>query len=250
MGALHAGHLSLVQQAHRISDHVLVSIFVNPKQFGPNEDFQEYPRTLDRDLSLLEESGVDSVFIPELGEIYPAGFETYVVVEELSQKLCGVSRPIHFRGVATVVLKLINIVQPESAVFGQKDAQQFTIIQRMLRDLNLEVELVACPIVREPDGLALSSRNQYLNAAERRAATILFQCLRWAKQSVEQGEAGSERILEGIRDRIEKEPLARLDTAEIVDAENLSRRASVEKNSLLVLAVFIGRTRLIDNIIL
>ena len=250
MGALHAGHLSLVQQGHKISDHVLVSIFVNPKQFGPDEDFQKYPRTLDRDLSLLEESGVGSVFIPEVGEMYPTGFETHVIVEELSRKLCGVSRPVHFRGVATVVLKLINIVQPESAIFGQKDAQQFIIIRRMLRDLNLDVELVACPIVREPDGLALSSRNHYLDEAERKAATILYQCLHWAKQSVEQGEARSERILEEIKDRIEREPLAQLDYAEIVDGENLGRKATVEKNSLLALAVFIGRTRLIDNIVL
>ena len=250
MGALHAGHLSLVQQAKKISDHVVVSIFVNPTQFGPGEDFQDYPRNLDRDLSLLEESGVGSVFIPEVGEIYPAGFQTYVTVAELSQKLCGVSRPSHFRGVTTVVLKLFNIVQPESAVFGQKDVQQVIIIRCMLRDLNLDVELIACPTVREPDGLALSSRNQYLSKAERKAATIIYQCLQWAKQRVERGETHSARILQGIKDRIERESLARLDYAEIVDAGNLNRKANVEKNSLLALAVFVGKTRLIDNIVL
>jgi len=250
MGALHAGHLSLVQQAKKISDYVLVSIFVNPTQFGPDEDFQDYPRDLNRDLSLLEESGVGLVFIPEVAEIYPAGFQTYVAVEELSQKLCGISRPSHFRGVTTVVLKLFNIVQPESAAFGQKDAQQVVIIRRMLKDLNLDVELITCPIVREPDGLALSSRNRYLNEAERKAAIILYQCLQWAKQRVEQGEACSEGILQGIKGSIEREPLARLDYAEIVDAENLSGKALVEKNSLLALAVFIGKTRLIDNMVL
>jgi pantoate--beta-alanine ligase len=250
MGALHAGHLSLVREARKISNHVVVSIFVNPTQFGPGEDYQRYPRHLDDDLSLLRESGVASVFVPETAEIYPQGFKTFVIVEELSQKLCGASRPVHFRGVATVVLKLLNIVEPEFSIFGQKDFQQCVLIRRMVKDLDLATRIVVCPIVREDDGLAMSSRNQYLSLQERKAAPVLYRCLQWARQSVEQGETRSERILLGIVDRLGAEPLARLDYAEIVNEETLDRDMVVRKGSVLALAVWIGRTRLIDNAIL
>lgn len=250
MGALHAGHLSLVEQAKKISDHVVVSIFVNPTQFDPGEDFQKYPRTLGQDTALLDKMGVSSVFVPDIGEIYPEGFKTYVVVEDLSERLCGVSRPIHFCGVTTIVLKLLNIVQPDVAVFGQKDAQQCVIVRRMMIDLNLDVEIVVCPIIREADGLAMSSRNRYLKATERKAATILYQCLEWAREKVTQGETCAELILRGVKERIEKEPLARLDYAEIVDANDLSAIKTIKENSLLALAVFIGNIRLIDNILL
>jgi pantoate--beta-alanine ligase len=250
MGAVHAGHLSLVREARKISNHVVVSIFVNPTQFGPGEDYQRYPRHLDDDLSLLRESGVASVFVPETAEIYPQGFRTFVIVEELSQKLCGASRPVHFRGVATVVLKLLNIVEPEFSIFGQKDFQQCVLIRRMVKDLDLATRIVVCPIVREDDGLAMSSRNQYLSLQERKAAPVLYRCLQWARQSVEQGETRSERILLGIADRLGAEPLARLDYAEIVNEETLDRDTVVRKGSVLALAVWIGRTRLIDNAIL
>lgn len=250
MGALHAGHLSLVREARKISNHVVVSIFVNPTQFGPGEDYQRYPRHLDDDLSLLRESGVASVFVPETAEIYPQGFKTFVIVEELSQKLCGASRPVHFRGVATVVLKLLNIVEPEFSIFGQKDFQQCVLIRRMVKDLDLATRIVVCPIVREDDGLAMSSRNQYLSSQERKAAPVLYRCLQWAGQNVEQGETRSERILRGIADRLGAEPLARLDYAEIVNEETLNRDTVVRKGSVLALAVWIGRTRLIDNAIL
>jgi pantoate--beta-alanine ligase len=247
MGALHAGHLSLVREAKKISDHVVVSIFVNPTQFGPGEDYQRYPRNLDEDLRVLKELGAGSVFVPDASEIYPQGFETFVTVGELSQKLCGLSRPVHFRGVATVVLKLLNIVEPRIAVFGQKDFQQCVLIRRMVKDLNLEAKIVVCPIVREDDGLAMSSRNQYLNSQERKAAPILYRCLESARQEVKQGEVRSERILRGVVNRIDAEPLAKLDYAEIVNEETLDPDREVRKGSLLALAAWIGKTRLIDN---
>jgi len=247
MGALHAGHLSLVREAKKLSDHVVVSIFVNPTQFGPGEDYQRYPRNLDEDLRVLKELGAGSVFVPDASEIYPQGFETFVTVGELSQKLCGLSRPVHFRGVATVVLKLLNIVEPRIAVFGQKDFQQCVLIRRMVKDLNLEAKIVVCPIVREDDGLAMSSRNQYLNSQERKAAPILYRCLESARQEVKQGEVRSERILRGVVNRIDAEPLAKLDYAEIVNEETLDPDREVRKGSLLALAAWIGKTRLIDN---
>ena len=250
MGALHEGHFSLVRRAKQISDHVVVSIFVNPAQFAPGEDFEKYPRMLEQDLLVSEKNGVNSVFIPEISQMYPEGFRTFVAVEGLSQKLCGISRPNHFRGVTTVVLKLLNIVRPDLAIFGQKDAQQSIIVRRMVKDLNLDVEIVVCPIVREADGLALSSRNKYLKGAEREAATVLFQCLEWAKQKVAEGELQAEPILSGITKRIENEPLARLDYAEIVDTNDLAPLIIVKENSLLALAVFIVDTRLIDNSLL
>jgi pantoate--beta-alanine ligase len=246
MGALHAGHLSLLGPA-READRLVVSIFVNPTQFGPHEDLQTYPRPLDRDLSLLKAHEVDTVFLPSVSEVYPAGHKTYVTVDELSSRLCGASRPGHFRGVTTVVLKLFNIVRPHRAVFGQKDAQQTVILRRMVRDLNLDVDLIVQPIVREADGLALSSRNQYLNSEERIAATVLFRSLEFARQASGQGEHETGVLLRGVRELIASEPLARLDYAEIVNTDDLSPLAQVTANALLALAVFVGETRLIDN---
>lgn len=249
MGALHAGHLSLLGPACE-ADRVVVSIFVNPTQFGLHEDLQRYPRPLEQDLSLLKERGVDAVFLPSVSEIYPEGYRTFVTVDDLSSRLCGVSRPRHFRGVATVVLKLFNIVRPHRAVFGQKDAQQTIILRRMVRDLNLDVELIVQPIIREPDGLALSSRNQYLNPEERKAATVLFRSLEFARQASLQGQSRTDELLRGVRDLIESEPLARLDYAELVNADDLSPLDEVTNHALLALAVFIGKTRLIDNVFL
>ncbi len=201
MGALHAGHLSLLVPA-READRLVVSIFVNPTQFGPLEDLNRYPRPLEQDLSLLKERGVDAVFLPPASEIYPEGYSTFVTVEGLSSRLCGISRPGHFRGVATVVLKLFNIVRPHRAVFGQKDAQQTIILSRMVRDLNLDVELIVQPIVREADGLALSSRNRYLNPKERQAATILFRSLEFARQAALRGECRAGVLLQGVQELI------------------------------------------------
>jgi len=246
MGALHAGHLSLLSPA-READRLVVSIFVNPTQFGPHEDLQRYPRPLEQDLSLLKARGVDAVFLPSASEIYPEGYRTFVTVDELSSRLCGVSRPGHFRGVATVVLKLFNIAQPHRAVFGQKDAQQTVILRRMVRDLDLDVEIIVQPIVREADGLALSSRNRYLNPEERKAATVLFRSLEFARQASLQGESRADVLLRGVRELIGSEPLARLDYAEIVSIDDLSPLPQVTTNALLALALFIGRTRLIDN---
>jgi len=249
MGALHAGHLSLLSPA-READRLVVSIFVNPTQFAPHEDLQRYPRPLERDLLLLEANGVDVVFLPTASEMYPEGYRTFVTVDELSSRLCGASRPGHFRGVATVVLKLFNIVQPHRAVFGQKDAQQTVILRRMIRDLDLDVELIVQPIVRETDGLALSSRNQYLSPDERKAAPVLSRSLELARQAASLGETRAYVLLDRVRKEVESEPLARLDYAKIVSTDDLSPLREVTKEALLALAVFIGRTRLIDNLIL
>jgi len=246
MGALHAGHLSLLGPA-READRLVVSIFVNPTQFGPQEDLQSYPRPLEQDLSLLRSHGVDTIFVPSAPEIYPEGYRTFVNVDDLSSRLCGVSRPGHFRGVATVVLKLFNIVKPHRAVFGQKDAQQTIILRRMVRDLNLDVDLIVQPIIREADGLAVSSRNQYLNPEERKAAPVLFRGLEFARQASLQGESRADVLLRGVREQIASEPLARLDYAEIVSTDDLSPLDKVTTNALLVLAAFVGNTRLIDN---
>ena len=246
MGALHAGHLSLLVPA-RQADRLVVSIFVNPTQFGPLEDLERYPRPLEQDLSALKTYGVDTVFLPLASEVYPEGYRTFVNVEGLSSQLCGVSRPGHFRGVTTVVLKLFNIVRPHRAVFGQKDAQQTIILRRMVRDLNLDVDLIVQPIVREPDGLALSSRNRYLNPEERQAATVLFRSLEFARQASLRGEHRAGLLLQGVRRLIEAEPLARLDYAEIVSVDDLSPLHEVTSPALLAIAVFIGKTRLIDN---
>jgi pantoate--beta-alanine ligase len=250
MGYLHEGHLSLVRRARAENDRVAVSIFVNPTQFGPHEDYARYPRDLERDLRLLEPLGVDLVFVPSVEEMYPPGFQTWVIVEEVSRPLEGASRPGHFRGVATVVAKLFNILQPDRAYFGQKDAQQTVVIRRMVQDLNIPVEIVICPTVREPDGLAMSSRNTYLNPEERRAATVLFRALQAAKARYEVGERDAERLREAMREVIRAEPLARIDYVSVAHPETLQELERVEGPALLSLAVYIGTTRLIDNLML
>ena len=249
MGALHEGHLSLVRAARAQSDVVVVSIFVNPKQFGPGEDFDHYPRYLEQDHRLLEDARVDFLFAPAAQEVYPDGFATYVTVERLSEKLCGRSRPGHFRGVATVVRRLFELVQPYVAFFGQKDAQQSVIIRRMVRDLGLPVEIVVCPIVREADGLAMSSRNVYLSPEERRAAVVLWQSLERARERIEGGERRAESILVEMKSLTAREPRARVDYIEVVDLETLEAKPAVAGQTLIALAAWIGTTRLIDNMI-
>lgn len=250
MGFLHLGHLSLVRESCRRADKTVVSIFVNPAQFGPGEDFKDYPRDLKKDSELLEREGVDYLFVPEPGEMYPEGYKTYVEVHELQNRLCGRSRPTHFQGVCTVVLKLFNIVNPDIAFFGQKDAQQAIIVKRMARDLNSDVAVEVLPTVREEDGLALSSRNIYLNQEQRKAALVLSRSLREAEAMVEKGEMNVAAILSRMKEIISKEPQARIDYIEIVDMEELKPLARMEKQALAALAVFLGRARLIDNTIL
>jgi pantoate--beta-alanine ligase len=249
MGALHEGHLVLVNRARQECSRVVASIFVNPKQFGPAEDFARYPRTLEADAKKLADATVDSLFIPEAAEIYPPGFATYVHVEGLSERLEGRTRPGHFRGVTTVVLKLLEIVQPHYAYFGRKDAQQVKLIQRMVRDLNLNTEIVVCPIVREPDGLALSSRNAYLNAQERRAATVLHRALEHARGEIEAGVRDAMQLQSSLLRVLESEPLARADYTEIVDAETFEPVTRVRRSCFVLLAAYIGKTRLIDNLL-
>jgi pantoate--beta-alanine ligase len=250
MGALHEGHLSLVRAAVADSRPVIASIFVNPTQFVAGEDFQKYPRNLDRDSKALEDAGVDYLFAPDASEIYPPGFRTWVNVEGLSDRLEGKARPGHFRGVATVVLKLLEIVQPHRAFFGRKDAQQARIIRQMARDLHLDSEIVVRPIVREPDGLAMSSRNAYLNPEERRAATILFRALDGARASISSGERDAMRLAASMRETIRREPLADLDYAELVDADTLEQVTRLRGVCLALLAVRIGKTRLLDNLLI
>ena len=250
MGALHAGHMSLVRAALAECQPVIASIFVNPTQFGPSEDFQKYPRTLEEDSKKLEDAGVDYLFAPEASQIYPPGFRTWVNVEGLSERLEGKVRPGHFRGVATVVLKLLEIVQPRKAFFGRKDAQQARIIRQMARDLHLDTEIVACPIVREPDGLAMSSRNYYLKPGERRAATILFRALDGARASISRGERDALRLRAAMREMLRTEPLAEPEYVELVDAETLESLARVRGACLALLAVRIGAVRLIDNLLI
>jgi pantoate--beta-alanine ligase len=248
MGALHRGHLALIERAKRDCSPVIASIFVKPKQFGPNEDFSKYPRTFESDSEKLQQAGVDALFAPEAAEIYPAGFSAYVNVDGLSERLEGRSRPGHFRGVATVVMKLLQIVQPHFAYFGRKDAQQSRIITQMARDLNLDTEIVVCPIVREPDGLALSSRNTYLNAEERQAATVLHRALEAARNELAAGVRDALQLQTVLHRLLGAEKLARVDYAEIVDAETFEPVARVGKPCYVVLAVFVGKTRLIDNL--
>jgi pantoate--beta-alanine ligase len=250
MGALHEGHLSLVRAAKLKSDVVAASIFVNPTQFGPNEDFSRYPRDLNRDLALLEREGVDFVFAPSVQEIYPEQNVTWVTVEGLSERLDGKSRPGHFRGVATVVAKLFNIVEPDVAFFGQKDAAQVAVIRRMVRDLNMPVEIVACPIVREPDGLALSSRNAYLSPEERKNALTLSRSLSRVREAFKKGERNAPKLIEIGRAEFAASPSVRLDYFEIVDPDELSSVSTIEKRALAAVAAFVGNTRLIDNILL
>jgi pantoate--beta-alanine ligase len=250
MGFLHEGHLSLVRESLRKADVTAVSIFVNPAQFGPKEDFKEYPRDLDRDSEVLEEEGVDYLFVPEADEIYPLGYRTYVEVHDLQDKLCGRSRPGHFQGVCTVVLKLFNIIDPDISFFGQKDAQQAIILKRMIKELNLGVKIDVLPIVREEDGLALSSRNKYLTQEERKAALVLSKTLKEARSMMAKGQRDSAAIIKGMREIIGREPLVKIDYVEIVDRDNLDPVRRIEKDVLAAMAVFIGKVRLIDNTIL
>jgi len=250
MGALHAGHLSLVRAARQQCQAVAVSIFVNPTQFGPNEDFSKYPRTFDRDRQLLESEKVDVIFAPSVEEMYPTGAKTFVHVEEMSKRLCGKSRPGHFRGVTTVVNKLFNIIEPDLAFFGQKDAAQCAILRRMVRDLAMRVQIVVCPIVREPDGLAMSSRNAYLSAEERKKATILHRALMRVRSLADAGERSSEKLIAAAGKAFAEEPTVRVDYVEIVDNETLEPVPDVSRGALIAVAAFVGTTRLIDNIVL
>src|SRR5271169_1090102 len=249
MGALHEGHLSLVRAAKARCDAVAVSIFVNPTQFGPTEDLSKYPRQFDRDCQLLEKEGVEILFAPAVEEIYPQGAVTWVVVEGLSEKLDGRSRPGHFRGVTTIVAKLFHIIEPEAAYFGQKDAAQLAVIRRMVRDLNFAVEIVACPIVREADGLAMSSRNAYLDAQQRQQALVLHHALMLVKKSWQGGERNSATLVAAGRAEVAAEQAVRLDYFEIVDPDNLDPVESVASGALVAVAAFVGATRLIDNIL-
>jgi pantoate--beta-alanine ligase len=247
MGYLHEGHLALVKQARRENSAVIVSIYVNPTQFGPGEDFGAYPRDLDRDLDLLRKEGTDIVFVPLDDEVYSPGFSSWVDVEKVTERLEGASRPGHFRGVATIVTKLFNIVQPTRAYFGQKDAQQVVVIKRMVADLNIDLEVVLVPTVRESDGLAMSSRNIYLNPKEHQAATILFKALTLAQQLRRGGEKDAEKIRRQMAALIQKEPLAHVDYVSIADAETLEELNLLDRTAVASLAVKIGKTRLIDN---
>jgi len=249
MGALHDGHLALVQRAREIADLVVVSIFVNPVQFGPHEDYERYPRNLSHDVELLTRLGVDYVFAPGVDEIYPTGFDTFVDVKELTTPLCGRKRPGHFRGVATVVAKLFSIIQPMYAFFGQKDAQQVIIIQKMTADLDFPVDIRICPIVRETDGLAMSSRNQYLSPAERAAAPVLYRSLRRAAGMILEGERNAATIRQGIEQELAREPLVQPEYVEIVDTEKLAPQDKIRGETLIALAATLGPTRLIDNLL-
>jgi len=250
MGALHEGHLSLVRAAKAQCDLVVVSIFVNPLQFGPNEDLAKYPRNFDRDRDLLAKEGADFIFAPSVEEMYPPGAVTYVTVEGLSDKLCGGSRPGHFRGVTTVVSELFNIVEPGRAFFGQKDAAQSIIIRRMVRDLNIPVRVVVCPIVREPDGLAMSSRNAYLDAGQRKSALVLYRSLTAVQERFDQGERKAHVLVDAGKQTLAHEPLVRLDYFEIVDPETLDPVDDLSRGGLVAVAAFLGNVRLIDNIVL
>ncbi|HAD82445.1 MAG: pantoate--beta-alanine ligase [Candidatus Edwardsbacteria bacterium RIFOXYD12_FULL_50_11] len=251
MGALHEGHLSLIRMAKKHSDFVVVSIFVNPTQFGPKEDYKKYPRNLKKDAALCQTAGADLIFSPSPEEIYPKGFSTYIDVEGLTQGLCGVSRPGHFRGVATVVAKLFNIVQPDAAVFGQKDAQQLAVIRRMTADLDLPVKIIGAPIVREGDGLAMSSRNAYLTLEERAEAPTLYRALLKAKALADSGQRTAGRIKGEIKKILYRDaPLAEIDYIEIVDNETLKPVKQIKKNTLIALAVKLPNARLIDNLVI
>lgn len=252
MGYLHEGHKSLIDAARKQNDRVVVSIFVNPMQFAPNEDFESYPRDLEKDAALCETAGADLIFHPQAEEMYAPGFCSYVDMNGLTTELCGKSRPIHFRGVQTVVLKLFQIVTPDRAYFGQKDAQQLAVIRRMVKDLNVGTEIIGCPIVREPDGLAKSSRNTYLSESERQAALVLSRSLKVGRALVEAGETDASVVKDAITKEIEKEPLAKIDYVDIVDFDTITEidKIDTKKGSVLAaIAVYIGRTRLIDNFI-
>jgi pantoate--beta-alanine ligase len=249
MGYLHEGHLVLARQARAENASVVASIFVNPTQFGPREDFKEYPRDPQRDLALLEKEEVDVVFMPSVDEVYPPSFNSWVEVGRIAQRLEGASRPGHFRGVATVVARLFNIVQPDRAYFGQKDAQQLLVVKNMVAELNMKLEVIGVPTVREPDGLAMSSRNTYLNPEERKAALVLYQALMLAQRLCSQGEKDAKLIRQQMRELIQKQPLAEIDYISIAYAETLDELDEVKPPTLVSLAVKIGKTRLIDNIV-
>ena len=250
MGALHEGHLSLVRAARAQCDVVAVSIFVNPTQFGPNEDLARYPRSFEQDKAMLESGGVSAIFYPSVEEMYRAGATTWVAVEGLSERLDGRSRPGHFRGVTTVVSKLFNIVQPQFAFFGQKDAAQVAVIRRMVRDLNFDVQIVVCPIVREQDGLAMSSRNAYLSSQQRKQALVLSQSLEQVRRLHQQGENSAEKLIAAGKQVMAEEPAVKLDYFEVVDPDTLKPVRDVAKGTLVAVAAYVGTTRLIDNLLL
>ena len=249
MGYLHEGHQSLIKKSVEQNDRTVVSVFVNPIQFGPNEDLATYPRDINRDMEKVSEVGGDLIFNPEPAEMYPGHFTSFIDTTETTELLCGAVRPIHFRGVCTVVGKLFNIVCPDRAYFGQKDAQQLATIKRFVRDLNFPVKIVACPIIREEDGLAKSSRNTYLSPEERKAALILSQSLKLGKKAIEEGEKSAKKVIDIITANIQTEPLARIDYVEVVDFENIQRVDTIQGETLVAIAVYIGKTRLIDNFI-
>lgn len=250
LGYLHEGHLSLVKQSCKENDFTVSSIFVNPTQFGPSEDFNSYPRDFERDLAMLEKEGVEFVFMPSTKEMYPDGYNTWVDVEKITAKLEGASRPTHFRGVATVVAKLFNILEPDRAYFGQKDAQQLAVIKKMVKELNMNVTVVTCPTVREPDGLAMSSRNVYLKPDERKIANVLYTSLQTAQKMYRNGERNAEKIRREMTNLINRQPLAHIDYISIVDNETLDEIDEIKAPALVSLAVKIGKPRLIDNIVL
>ena len=247
MGYLHEGHGSLISAARANNDKVVVSIFVNPMQFGPTEDLASYPRDLDKDSAYCESLGVDMIFHPEPEEMYHDNFSSYVDMSVLTEELCGLSRPVHFRGVCTVVNKLFNIVQPDRAYFGQKDAQQLAIIMHMVEDLNMDLEIVGCPIIREEDGLAKSSRNTYLSAEERQAALILSKSIKLGQKMVEEGEKSADALVNAMCQLINTEPLAKIDYVKAVDGLTMQQIKEVKSPMLVAIAVYIGKTRLIDN---
>lgn len=249
MGYLHEGHVSLIRCSKKDNDITVVSIFVNPIQFGKNEDLDRYPRDLERDVEICGKEGVDYVFYPSADEMYPEGFSTYVEVEGITQRLCGTFRSGHFKGVTTVVAKLFNIVQPDKAYFGEKDYQQLKVIQKMVRDLNIDVEVIGCPLIREKDGLALSSRNKYLTPEERKSALSISRALFRAKQMFESGEKDPSKVIDEVKRIISSQPLVKeIQYVEVVDPEELTPKKKLEKGDVVAVAVFVGNTRLIDNI--
>lgn len=249
MGFLHEGHQSLIEKSVSQNDRTVVSVFVNPIQFGPNEDLEAYPRDLEHDKALVEKAGGSLIFNPEPSEMYPDHFTSFIDTTETTELLCGAVRPVHFRGVCTVVGKLFNIVCPDRAYFGQKDAQQLATVKRFVRDLDFGLEIVPCPIIREDDGLAKSSRNTYLNPEERQAALILSKSLNLGKKAIEEGETDAQKVISIIRQNLETEPLARVDYVEVVDFENIQRVSTIQGETLVAIAVYVGKTRLIDNFI-